>query len=100
MCSCLRAARSDCALLVRRSGIAKRWQVHRVSRRRFRCTGKLAQYDALLALGRHQGCPNAVLEALAAGVPVIANDSGGTREQVLHGKTGISKLVEVIERIG
>ena len=55
----------------------------------FDAPGRLAQYDALLALGRHQGCPNAVLEALAAGVPVIANDSGGTREQVLHGKTGL-----------
>jgi glycosyltransferase involved in cell wall biosynthesis len=49
----------------------------------------LAQYDALLVLGRHQGCPNAVLEALAAGVPVIANDSGGTRELVVHGSTGL-----------
>ena len=30
-----------------------------------------------------------VVGALAAGLPVVANDSGGTREQVLHGKTGI-----------
>ena len=30
-----------------------------------------------------------VLEALAAGLPVIANDSGGTREQIIDGKTGI-----------
>jgi glycosyltransferase involved in cell wall biosynthesis len=56
---------------------------------------ELAQYDALLVLGRHQGCPNAVLEALAAGVPVIANDSGGTRELVLHGKTGL--LLDAVE---
>ncbi len=49
----------------------------------------LAQYDALLVLGRHQGCPNTVLEGLVAGVPVIANDSGGTRELVIHGKTGL-----------
>jgi glycosyltransferase involved in cell wall biosynthesis len=50
---------------------------------------RLAEYDLALVLGEHQGCPNSVLEALAAGLPVVANDSGGTREQVLHGKTGI-----------
>jgi glycosyltransferase involved in cell wall biosynthesis len=49
---------------------------------------RLASFDAALVLGRHQGCPNACLEALAAGVPVVANDSGGTREQILPGKTG------------
>ena len=50
---------------------------------------QLAQYDAALVLGAHQGCPNAVLEALAAGVPVVANDSGGTRELVMHERTGL-----------
>ena len=55
----------------------------------FDAPAALAQYDALVVLGRHQGCPNAVLEGLAAGVPVIANDSGGTRELVLDGSTGI-----------
>ena len=50
---------------------------------------RVADYDIALVLGEHQGCPNAVLEALAAGVPVVANDSGGTREQVLHQRTGL-----------
>ena len=50
---------------------------------------RLAGFDLALVLGEHQGCPNAVLEALAAGVPVVANDSGGTREQVIDGRTGI-----------
>jgi glycosyltransferase involved in cell wall biosynthesis len=49
---------------------------------------RLASFDAALVLGRHQGCPNACLEALAAGVPVVANDSGGTREQIVPRKTG------------
>jgi glycosyltransferase involved in cell wall biosynthesis len=50
---------------------------------------RLADFAVVLVLGEHQGCPNAVLEALAAGVPVIANDSGGTRELVLHERTGL-----------
>ncbi len=49
----------------------------------------LGRYDAALVLGEHQGSPNAVLEALAAGVPVVANDSGGTRELVIDGRTGV-----------
>ena len=49
----------------------------------------LGQFDGAVVLGMHQGCPNAVLEALAAGVPVVANDSGGTRELVIDGHTGV-----------
>jgi glycosyltransferase involved in cell wall biosynthesis len=45
-------------------------------------------FTATIVLGTHQGSPNAVLEAMAAGIPVIANDSGGTRELVLAGLTG------------
>jgi glycosyltransferase involved in cell wall biosynthesis len=45
-------------------------------------------WTAAVVLGTHQGCPNAVLEAMAAGIPVIANDSGGTRELVTAGATG------------
>jgi glycosyltransferase involved in cell wall biosynthesis len=50
---------------------------------------RLARYDVAIVLGESQGCPNAVLEALAAGVPVVANDSGGTRELILDGRTGL-----------
>jgi len=60
---------------------------------RFRGAGfDLAHLDepwsAAVVLGTHQGSPNAVLEAMAAGIPVIANDSGGTRELVVDGATG------------
>lgn len=48
----------------------------------------LHRHDVALVLGVHQGCPNACLEALAAGVPLVANDSGGTREVVIDGRTG------------
>jgi glycosyltransferase involved in cell wall biosynthesis len=50
---------------------------------------RLADYDLFVVLGRNQGCPNALLEAMAAGLPVIANDSGGTREIVKDGETGL-----------
>ena len=39
-------------------------------------------------IGTHQGSPNAVLEAVAGGIPVIANASGGTAEMVRGGATG------------
>src|SRR5262249_39733256 len=45
-------------------------------------------FTAAVVLGTHQGSPNAGLEAMAAGIPVIANDSGGTRELVEQGETG------------
>ena len=45
-------------------------------------------FTASIVLGTHPGSPNAVLEAMAAGIAVIANDSGGTREVVAHGVTG------------
>ena len=34
------------------------------------------------------GCPNASLEAMAAGLPVLATAVGGMAEQVVHGETG------------
>ena len=50
---------------------------------------RLAGFSVALVLGEHQGCPNAALEALACGVPVVGNDSGGTREIVVDGVTGL-----------
>jgi glycosyltransferase involved in cell wall biosynthesis len=49
----------------------------------------LHDFDAYVVLGKHQGCPNALLEALAAGLPVIGNDDGGTREQIIDNVTGL-----------
>ena len=45
-------------------------------------------FTAALVLGTHQGSPNAVLEAMAAGIPVIANASGGTGEIVSDAVNG------------
>lgn len=50
---------------------------------------QLARFDIALVLGHHQGSPNAVLEAMAAGIPVVANDSGSTRELVHDRRTGL-----------
>ena len=55
----------------------------------FEVAHKFANYDAYIVLGKHQGCPNVLLEAMIAGLPCIANDSGGTREQIIDGKTGV-----------
>lgn len=48
----------------------------------------LQNYRAFIMHSLDQGCPNASLEAMAAGLPVIANDDGGTGEQVIDGQTG------------
>jgi glycosyltransferase involved in cell wall biosynthesis len=49
---------------------------------------RVSRYAALMLASEQQGCPNTSLEAMAAGVPVIANDDGGTAEQVIEGETG------------
>jgi glycosyltransferase involved in cell wall biosynthesis len=48
----------------------------------------LQEFRAFVMLSSSQGCPNASLEAMAAGLPVVANDDGGTAEQVEDGRTG------------
>jgi glycosyltransferase involved in cell wall biosynthesis len=48
----------------------------------------LGQFRVFVMISRAQGCPNASLEAMAAGLPAVANDDGGTREQIVHGETG------------
>lgn len=42
----------------------------------------------LVQASHQEGLPNAVLEAMTAGLPVVATDVGGTRELVADGETG------------
>jgi glycosyltransferase involved in cell wall biosynthesis len=57
----------------------------------------LQQFQLFVMVSDRQGCPNASLEAMAMGLPVIANRSGGTAEQVIDGVTGY--LVETPEEM-
>lgn len=56
---------------------------------RFDVIKELPEFDAYVVLGIHQGCPNALLEAMMAGLPVVGNDDGGTREQIIDEVTGL-----------
>jgi glycosyltransferase involved in cell wall biosynthesis len=58
-------------------------------------TGELAAVDdfldgldAFVMVAEPAGCPNASLEAMAAGLPVVITDLGGAREQVIDGVNG------------
>jgi glycosyltransferase involved in cell wall biosynthesis len=44
--------------------------------------------DLFAMISEPAGCPNASLEAMGAGLAVIATDKGGASEQVLHSQTG------------
>lgn len=48
-----------------------------------------ATCDVFVMISDPAGCPNASLEALAAGLPVVATDVGGASEQVLDGVNGL-----------
>lgn len=45
--------------------------------------------DVALSASDAEGLPNAVLEAAAAGLTIVATDAGGTSEIVIDGRTGI-----------
>lgn len=57
--------------------------------RRDEVAGLLAEAECLLLTSDWEGCPIAVLEAMAAGVPVVATRVGGVPELVSDGETGL-----------
>ena len=50
--------------------------------------GLLAQSSILVHTSDSEGCPNAVMEAMACGRPVVATDVGDVSSLVEHGRTG------------
>jgi glycosyltransferase involved in cell wall biosynthesis len=56
----------------------------------------IPHFEVLLSTSGYEGQSNSVLEAMAAGVPVVATDIPGTRDLVVHGETGF--LAPVGER--
>jgi len=66
----------------------------------------MARAHFLVLPSHHEGRPNVILEAMAAGRPVIGSDIDGVRELVQHSKTGylfadgdIKALSQVIEKL-
>ncbi|MDQ4068252.1 MAG: glycosyltransferase family 4 protein [Actinomycetota bacterium] len=52
-------------------------------------TEVLGTLDVFVHPSDREGLPMVVLQALSAGVPVVAQDAGGTREAVRPGETGV-----------
>jgi glycosyltransferase involved in cell wall biosynthesis len=55
------------------------------------------QSNVFLFPSRHEGMPNALLEAMASGLPVIATCIAGNEELVVEGETGYLVPAEDIE---
>jgi L-malate glycosyltransferase len=49
----------------------------------------LRDHDAFVLPSRSEAFPNAVIEAMAMAMPVVATEAGGIPELVAHGRTGI-----------
>jgi colanic acid/amylovoran biosynthesis glycosyltransferase len=65
------------------------WQSNAETRRRMGRAFAVCVPSVVAAAGDAEGLPNVVLEALAAGVPVIGTDEGGIVEAVEHDRTGL-----------
>jgi glycosyltransferase involved in cell wall biosynthesis len=58
----------------------------------------LPHLDLLMLASSYEGQSNAVMEAMSAGIPVVATDIPGNRDLVIPGETGF--LVDVGDRAG
>jgi len=57
----------------------------------------MPHFDVLWSTSAYEGQSNAILEAMAAGVPVVATDIPGTRDLVVHEKTGFLVSVHCLD---
>jgi glycosyltransferase involved in cell wall biosynthesis len=48
----------------------------------------LGELDVVVCCSRNEGTPVALIEAMAAGVPVLSTDVGGVGDLIVHGETG------------
>jgi len=78
--------RPEAAALTRALGISDR--VHFLGARRD-VAERLACQQAFLLISNWEGFPRSILEAMRAGLPVVASDVGGVREAVVDGSTGL-----------
>ncbi|HRR64898.1 MAG TPA: glycosyltransferase family 4 protein [Candidatus Paceibacterota bacterium] len=85
---------------------ARRWCVHHGFAGRQEVQARLLEATALILPSLEDNCPMAILEAMAAGVPVIAARVGGVPELVEEGKTGFlcnphepASMAAAIERV-
>ncbi len=78
--------RGEVEALLRELGLVDRVEITGVSSEVPRLLGE-AQLATLVS--RQEGFPLAVLEAMRAGLPVVASDVGGVSEAVQHGVTGL-----------
>ena len=62
------------------------------------CARLLPHFDVLWSTSGYEGQSNAILEAMAAGVPVVATDIPGTRDLVVPDETGY--LAPIGDRAG
>lgn len=60
----------------------------------------LAIADFGLLTSRHEAFSNAILEGMAAGLPMIVTDVGGNAEAVINGETGLVVPLHTPEKIG
>lgn len=103
----LKSTRDDSHLLIIGDG-PQRWRLERYTEQsavtdRVHFLGErddvprlLPHFDCLWLGSEYEGQSNAIMEAMAAGVPVIATDIAGNRDLVVDGETGF--LVPVGDR--
>jgi glycosyltransferase involved in cell wall biosynthesis len=87
------------------SSLSLESHVHFVGRQS-NVAGLMKACDMLVLPSLWEGLPNVVLEAMAAGLPVVATAVDGTREVIEHGKNGlliqpgvVDELANTIRRI-